>query len=271
VATPGDFDENPRSSPAHGTQQTARDQGQTMVSARDTKKPRNTARKGPPKAPRTYNSATMVARRQRILAEALNLIEEGGVEAVTVRELSARSEVAPRTLYAAFGSTEELVARAVKQHFQEIMGENGATAIPDSLEAVTARLDLLARVVLRNRQYSAAMAPIYFSSTIDRRIYEVLKEIALSHIRPWITMLVAEKRLTVSTPAQVEFLLSQLANTEYAVFNDWRNGRLGDAQLAPQLKLAAFSLIAAHAHHNALPKLNAAISRLLRGIGPDAE
>ena len=69
-----------------------------MVSARDTKKPRNTARKGQPKTPRTYNSATMVARRQRILAEALNLIEEGGVEAVTVRELSARSEVAPRTL-----------------------------------------------------------------------------------------------------------------------------------------------------------------------------
>ncbi len=240
-----------------------------MISARDTKKPRNPARKGQTKTPRTYNSATMVARRRRILAEALNLIEEGGVEAVTVRELSARSEVAPRTLYTAFGSKEELVAHAVKQHFQEIMGESGATAIPDNLESVTARLDLLVRAVIRHRQYSSAMAPIYFSATIDRRIYEVLKEIALSHIRPWITMLVAEKRLTISSPAQVEFLLSQLANTEYAVFNDWRNGRLTDAQLAPRLKLAAFSLIAAHAHNDALPKLNAAIARLWRGIEPD--
>jgi AcrR family transcriptional regulator len=218
-------------------------------------------------APRTYNSPSMLARRQRILREVLNLIEEGGVENVTVRELAARSEVSPRTLYAAFGSKEELVARAVKQHFPEAMGENGSRTIPDSLPAVATRLDLLAQVVIRERKYSAAMARIYFSPTIDHRIYEVLKEIALSHLRPWVTILVAEKRLSLASPTQADLLLSQIANVEYAVINDWSNGRLTDAQLAPCLKLAAFGLIAGNLQENERPQLAGAIERLWRSLG----
>lgn len=227
-----------------------------------------TLRKAAP-GPRTYNSPSMLARRQRILREVLGLIEEGGVENITVRELAARSEVSPRTLYAAFGSKEELIARAVKQHFPEAMGENGSKAIPDSLPAVAARLDLLAHVVIRERKYSAAMARIYFSPTIDHRIYEVLKEIALSHIRPWVMILVVEKRLNLSSPAQVELLLSQLANIEYAVINDWSNDRLSDAQLAPGLKLAAFSLIAGNLHDNDRPQIAAVIERLWHSAGSD--
>ena len=222
------------------------------------------SKKNAPRSPRTYSSASMLARRQRILAAVLNLIEEGGVDSVTVRELSKRSEVAPRTVYAAFGSKEELIARAIKKRFQEAMGEDGPLAGPDTLEAVTLRLDLLARVVIGQRQYSSVMAPIFFSATIDHRIYEVLREIALSHIRPWIKILAAERKLVVSSPAQVEFLLSQLANVKSAVINDWRNGRLGDAQLGTHLQLAVFSLIAGYVQHKALPELIAAINALWR-------
>ena len=218
---------------------------------------------------RTYNSPSMLARRQRILREVLRLIEEGGVENITVRELATRSEVSPRTLYAAFGGKEELIAQAVKQHFPEAMGENGSRTIPDSLSAVAARLDLLAHVVIRERKYSAAMARIYFSPTIDHRIYEVLKEIALSHIRPWVTILVAEKRLSLVSPVQVELLLSQLANVEYTVINDWSSGRLTDAQLAPCLKLAAFCLIAGNLHDSDRPQIAAVIDRLWHSVGSD--
>ena len=192
------------------------------------------------------------------------LIAHSGVSTFKVRELRKRTQLALRTVYAASDSKENLISRIINRQFKKAMEEDGPIAVPDTLEAVSARLDLLAKVVIGQRQYSSVMAPIYFSATIDHRIYEVLREIALSHIRPWIKILAAEKKLGVSSPAQVEFLLSQLANTEYAVINDWRNGRLGDAQLGTYLKLAAFYLVAGCVQHKAVPELTAAINSLRR-------
>lgn len=220
-----------------------------------------------PEGSRTYNSPLMVARRQRILEEVLKLIEESGVERITIREIARRSGVAPRTLYTAFGRKEELIAQAIRQHFQESMGENSPLTAPDSLHAVSARLDMLAHVVIRQRHYSSVLAAIYFSPTIDPRIYEILKEIGLSHIRLWVTILVAEKRLNASSPRQIEFLLSQLANAEYNVINDWGCGRLTDAQLAPHLKLAVLLLIRGYLNHDGLAPVTAAIKALWRSAG----
>src|SRR3954453_14424586 len=83
--------------------------------------PRTPRSKAAPAAPTgvtpIYDSVLMHERRQRILAETRRVIEEHGIENLSMRELCKRANVAQRTLYNAFGSKDLIVGLAIRDTY----------------------------------------------------------------------------------------------------------------------------------------------------------
>lgn len=57
-------------------------------------------------------------RREKILATARDLLAKHGYVGVTMRELAAKSNVTPKTLYHQFGNKEKLLHIAVEERFR---------------------------------------------------------------------------------------------------------------------------------------------------------
>lgn len=191
---------------------------------------------------RTYSSAAMNDRRARIISATLAFIEEDGLNAVTIRSVSRRAEVALRTLYLYFDSKEAMVGVAINEFFENSIQNDGVICEPRTVTDVMNRLDWLANIIRNHRAYSAALAPIYFSDNLDPKIRDVLRKIALTHVTPFLDEVVFkggdDKDNTLKNFAEL-----QIASMEYSVINDVLSGRLPEEDLADLLKLSVLSFV----------------------------
>ncbi|HEY6641281.1 TetR/AcrR family transcriptional regulator [Povalibacter sp.] len=211
-------------------------------------------------ARRTYKSKAMEERRARIIAATLAIIEESGISGATIRNVSERADVALRTLYLYFDNREAMIGTAIKEFFYDLIAEEGAGAGPRSVEEVLSRIDQLTKIIRRKREYSKELAPVYFSSSLDSSIYAILHDIAISHVTPFLDDLVAEGPNKLAR-AELHFLRTLIANTEYSVIDDAMNGRLPKARLGTFLKLGVLSSIAGF-----LPEPPAQLSATIREL-----
>lgn len=209
---------------------------------------------------RTYNSRSMAERRARIIAATLAIIEEEGLNGVTIRNVSKRAGVALRTLYLYFDNREAIISVAIKEFFHQRVEAVPDPHPPATIADVTERLDRLSNVIQAARAYSAALAPIYFSANLDAGIYAVLKSIALSHVFPFLDNMFAATRARVG-PQLKELICTQIANTEYAIINDVLVGRLPEDLLALCLKTSVLACVAGF-----LPKVPAELARTLADL-----
>ena len=185
----------------------------------------------------------MTERRARIIAATLEIVEESGINAATIRNVSERAAVAQRTLYLQFDNREAMIGMAIKEFFYQSIAEEGAGAGPQTIEEILSRIDRLTRIMKRKRQYSRELAPVYFSSSLDSGIYGILRDIAISHVTPFLDNLVAEERNRLAK-AELNFLRTLIANAEYSIIDDAMNGRLPEQKLGTFLKIGVLSSIA---------------------------
>jgi AcrR family transcriptional regulator len=185
----------------------------------------------------------MIERRARIIAATLEIVEEQGIAAATIRNVSERANVALRTLYLHFDNRETMIGTAIKEFFYESIAEEGADTGPRSIEEILTRIDRLTRIIKRKREYSRQLAPVYFSSSLDSGIYGILRDIAISHVTPFLDELVAQERNRIGR-AELAFLHTLIANAEYSIIDDAMNGRLPEQKLAPLLKIGVLTSIA---------------------------
>lgn len=195
------------------------------------------------KTPRIYQSKAMAARRASILAATLAIIEESGISAATTRNVSERANVALRTLYLQFDNREAMIGTAIKEFFYRSIAEEGVGAGPQTIEEILSRIDQLTKIIKRKRQYSRQLAPVYFSSSLDSGIYGILRDIAISHVTPFLDNLVAENRNKLGK-TELHFLHTLIANVEYSIIDDAMNGRLPQQKLGMLLKIGVLSSIA---------------------------
>jgi AcrR family transcriptional regulator len=95
-------------------------------------------------------------RRQRILDAAVGLAAEGGYDAVQMREVALRADVALGTLYRYFASKEHLLVSALADHVADLRGrlearpprgEDDAARVMDVIRRVTRALQRDANVI----------------------------------------------------------------------------------------------------------------------------
>jgi AcrR family transcriptional regulator len=102
--------------------------------------------------------ASQLARRERILDAAVDLATEGGYDAVQMREVAERADVALGTLYRYFPSKVHLLVSAMGRTFlelQESVQTTNANSGPD--ERVYRVVAAVTRYLAKNRRLSGAM------------------------------------------------------------------------------------------------------------------
>jgi AcrR family transcriptional regulator len=188
-------------------------------------------------ARRKYGSQVMADRRQRILAQAQAMLDELGVEGFTIRELSSRADVAQRTLYNLFGSKEDIVASAIHDHFAGLLAELPPPPQAVDLEGHLQRIDALLDRTIALKRYATAMVGVFFSPSVDRRLYDTLRWISEGGSAAWVAQAVRDGVLVKLTPEDRERLSTLLVNTGYANITDWAAGRISADELKTRFKM----------------------------------
>ena len=101
----------------------------------------------------------MEERSRRIVATAVELAEQGGFEAVRLRDVASHAGVALGTLYRRFRSKEDLLLAALQQQVSDL-SERVARRPPagdSSLERVTAFFQLVTRALCRRPNLARAL------------------------------------------------------------------------------------------------------------------
>jgi AcrR family transcriptional regulator len=179
----------------------------------------------------------MADRRRRILAEAQAMIEELGVQGFTIRELSRRADVAQRTLYNQFGSKEDIIASAINTHFAGVLAATPPPPPPADFEAHLRRIDVLLDHTIGLRRYVTAMVGVFFSPSVDRRLYDTLRWIAEAGSAAWLQSAGEAGVLAKLSPDDRVRLSSLLINTGYANITDWTAGRISDEEMRLRYKV----------------------------------
>ena len=106
----------------------------------------------------TLREQKMAERRERILVAAREIIAEGGLNALTTRELARRSRVTVPTDYNLVGAKDEVLFAAVEdqtQRFLAALGSRAGLAPPQRVCAVSR--DCVAELVRTPHYYRAIL------------------------------------------------------------------------------------------------------------------
>jgi AcrR family transcriptional regulator len=181
---------------------------------------------GHPSKPLIYSSPSIQQRRDRILKAARQLIAEHGVEGFGVRELCRSAKVAQRTLYNAFQNKDRIVALAIREAYEEVNRRTRYKTSADTLSGILDRLISVNKRNFRARNYTRAVAAIYFSPGSSDDVVRALQEMAFLNLRRWLKRVEEDGELA---PWIVrEELEVHLVNAEYATINDWARDRIPD-------------------------------------------
>ena len=170
----------------------------------------------------------MAERRRRILHETRKLINEEGLEGFSMRELSKRANVAPKTLYNAFGDRDRLIGLAIREMYDALRYNVKFKTSDKTLSGLLDRAIVLNRGNLKARNYAKAVATIYFAPGTHLELREILQEMAVGKTSEWLADLRTKGQL--HDWVDIEHLTRHMANMEYALILDWATGRVKDSE-----------------------------------------
>jgi len=227
------------------TEKAVRSQAETAAAPR---------RRGP------YDSEQMTERRRRMIDVAKAMIAESGGEGFTIRELTRRAEVSVTVVYSAYGDKEGLVAAAIQDFYEtlDIAQRPAAT----TLKRVLGDIDDAAAIILANPSYSRSLAALYFSPTVDPRVYIIVRNIAVRTFLPWLEKVMECGETVARLP--IETMCATLANDRWAVIFDWARDRTANARLAEVMKTSFLIVAAGLTTGNTRAKLESALEKICR-------
>ena len=174
----------------------------------------------------TYDSPVMAERRRRILHETRKLINEEGLEGFSMREISKRANVAPKTLYNAFGDRHRLIGLAIREMYDALRDNVRFKTSDKTLSGLLDRAILVNRGNLKARNYAKAVASIYFSPGTNVELRGILQEMAVGKTSEWLTDV--RSRGQLHDWVDIEHLTRHMANMEYGLILDWATGKVKD-------------------------------------------
>jgi AcrR family transcriptional regulator len=196
---------------------------------------------GPPE-PATL-TAKQSARRQRVLAAAMELAREGGYEAVQMRDVAARADVALGTVYRYFSSKDQLLTavwadwrealESRLHHGQPLEGSTRAERVFDFLRRATRPLE-------RNPKLASALVMSYASSDPPSAAHQ--REVA-----SWMTRIVVDA-LDGLPPDDVQGIREVLGHVWYSVLLGWVQGRMAAPRMYEMLSTTCHLLLDPREH-----------------------
>lgn len=171
------------------------------------------------------------SRRDRILGAAVSLAVDGGYEAVGMREVAARAEVALATVYRYFPSKDHLLLGVMAESLDRLQFREPEIHHESSADRIFAVLEQATRSMFHNPQLSSAIlrawvVPTGALSEDEARISAVIRDAVLSAVGDIPSAATPENEMRVKLLTRVWF--SEL------LF--WANGRASDESLLDTLR-----------------------------------
>jgi AcrR family transcriptional regulator len=191
----------------------------------------------PASAPQKQRAAQTAARRRRLLEAAVELAHEGGYDAVQMRDVAARAEVALGTLYRHYSSKDQLLLAALADQAGTLRnrlaqrpprGDRPGDRVADVLRRAT-------RALTREPSITAAMvtalsAPESEAAAAKREVFETLRTIISGAVDG------------ASVP-DLDGIVRVLGYVWLATLSAWVGGMVDADEMAADLALAAHLLL----------------------------
>ncbi len=204
-----------------------------------------------------------------MLEVAKAMIAEGGSEGFTIRELGRRANVSVTTIYATYGDKEGLIAAAIQDYYDSLPVSRirQTTSLPALLSAT----DLAREAVLANKPYARQYAELYFSGTLDPRIYQAIQDTATKAggQLPWLQKAFHDG--DVVPGLSVEQIMTLLANHRLMVLHDWAQGRIKDEDLGTATRRAFLIMARGVTRGPTQARVDVELKRLLRAAGEEPD
>jgi AcrR family transcriptional regulator len=177
------------------------------------------------------------ARRQRVIEAAFALAEEGGYEAVQMRDVAARADVALGTVYRYFSSKDQLLAAAWAHWRTQLERRLNGQGLQGDTRAERV-LDFLIRATrpLERRPKLAAALLLSFTSP-DTRTGEYQREVA-----SWMTRMVLDALDGLPEEDQ-QGIREVLGHVWYSVLLAWVNERIDVDRMHDVLEMSCRLLL----------------------------
>jgi AcrR family transcriptional regulator len=182
-------------------------------------------------------SAKQSERRQRVIEAAMALAEEGGYEAVQMRDVAARADVALGTVYRYFSSKDQMLAAAFAEWAAELegrlrrrplQGTTRAARVIDFLHRATRNLER--RPKLAAALVTSVAAPEPTAAEDQRRMAS------------WMTRILAEALDGLPTDEQ-QGIREVLGHVWYSLLLAWVNDRIAIDAVYADLDMACHLLL----------------------------
>jgi TetR/AcrR family transcriptional regulator, cholesterol catabolism regulator len=173
-----------------------------------------------------------LARRQRVIAAAVELASGGGYDAVQMRDVAARADVALGTIYRYFSSKDHLLAAAMAELTAGLHAQ--VTRVPPKGASSADRLVDVYRRATRalEREPRMTAALITALSSPDAGVNESSVQVR-DHIAG-----MAEEILADLDPATRDEIVSILGHVFYSTLTAWANGRQPFSHVMRELERA---------------------------------
>jgi AcrR family transcriptional regulator len=193
------------------------------------------------------------------------MIAEGGGAGFTIRELGRRAKVSVTTIYATYGDKEGLIAAAIQDYYEGLPIARARRT--NSLPGLLAATDLAREAILANKPYARQYAALYFSGTLDARIYKVIQETttASAGYMPWLQNVMRDGDLMPGLDPN--YIVTLLANQRLMVLHDWAQGRIEDEDLSTATRTAFLIVARGLTCGPTQARLEAELKSLLRAAG----
>ena len=167
----------------------------------------------------------MEERAQRIVDAALELAEEGGFQAVRLRDVAARSGVAFGTLYARFNSKEDILIAALEQETGKfrLMMENAPSIGANPVERARNFFTILSQTLFTRTGFARAVLRSVASGVPDVadkviRYQDTISDLIIAALRGGNE---ASPSLSTSDAEQLQFIARMMQNIWFAELISW--------------------------------------------------
>jgi AcrR family transcriptional regulator len=182
-------------------------------------------------------TGAQAARRQRVIDAAMELGAEGGYDAVQMRDVAARAQVAMGTVYRYFSSKDHVLAAALAGWAEALEGRL-AQAPPRGATPADRVVDVLRRGVRgidRKPRMMAAMVSAL--SSLDPGAVSCQHELDATMER------IIRRAIGEPEPADVADIIRIIEHVWFSSLLSWMNGRSDVQTMGSELELAARLLL----------------------------
>lgn len=212
----------------------------------------------------TRREQAKAERRARIVAAAYDLLREVGREALSMKMVAARADVAVSTLYKLFESKQAILSMVFDQDLERFKDRLAAVAAVNAVERILDAIDLATEVYRADPRLHRALLwrPPGPEAEADEGLDAALREPRIQFWRGLVRTAIAEGHLRPSTDASA--LATLLIHIFSGAIEDWMANAISLDQLRVETQYGFAVALSVFASSAIAPSLRARVKTLQR-------